>query len=254
MQRLGQGIFASFALLTLVLGMSSARALEVSSRDIGPRSVQPLRGFNVNYFDFNKVAVASLDCKQTLKTKRCPADMTAVCSEHFKTAVCMDTDLLNDPNTGRPQGNMNLYACEAACAAQGKRIPKNNEWLVACTGTQPSACLTYGRAWPPGQFEKIPGHVCQTHGATSSACMTSQDLVNELPPVSPACVSEAGVRGCVGTFHQWVTDHVIGAEHGYKRFNGGSFVVPASAVEYVTPAHTNDFYHYANGCRCARDL
>jgi len=32
------------------------------------------------------------------------------------------------------------------------------------------------------------------------------------------------------------------------------YVVPASAVDYVTPAHDNSFYHYANGCRCATDV
>lgn len=253
MSNLSRGTIALF-FLSLILNFSSSFALEVTSQEIGPSSTRPLRGFNVNYFNWNRAPATVVDCKQIMKTKKCPADMTLVCSEHFRTAVCVDTDLMNDPTTGRPEGNMNLYACQSACAAQGKRIPKNNEWLVACTGSQPSQCLNYGKPWPPGAFAKIPGHACQVHGETSSQCMTSQDLVNELPPVSPVCVSEAGVRGCIGTFHQWVSEHVIGAEWGYYRFNGGSFVVDASAVDYVTPAHSNDFYHYANGCRCARDL
>lgn len=246
--------FAFAVVFSIFINSQSSGAGEILAREIGPRSEVPLSGFNINYFDFNKAPNARVNCGEIARSKTCPRDMTLVCSEHFRTAVCIDTNLVSDAANGRPRGNMNLAACQAACAAQGKRIPKNNEWLVACTGTRPEACLNYRGSWPPGRFAAIPGHTCQINGPTSGPCLTSPDLVAELPPVAQSCVSEAGVRGCVGTFHQWVSEHVIGAQHGYYRFNGGSYVVAASAVEYVTPAHSNDFYHYANGCRCARDL
>lgn len=264
-------------LSVLVLGLVSTAAFadmapfqEVLATYIGPQSDQPLRGFNVNHFDCNKVHQSTPACNQQAQRKQncqarsknkktCPTGMVFVCSEHFATAVCVDQDLLNDPSTGRPQGNMNLYACQSACAAQGKRIPTNNEWQVACTGSQPASCNTFyssGGVYPPEAFAHQPGHVCNPAsgygGPYASACMTSQDLVALLPEISPSCVSDAGVRGCIGTFHQWVSEHFIGEyQHQGYRFNGGSFVVKASAVDYVTPAHTNDFYHYANGCRCA---
>lgn len=244
--------------------LSNAQMLpfkEVLSQQIGPASTQPLRGFNVNHFDWNKDTKQVLNCKALGKDKnRCPSGMVFVCSEFFHIAVCMDQDLHNDPSTGRPQGNMNLYACQSACAAEGKRIPTNNEWLVGCTGSEPAACNTYyenGGEYPPEAMAKVPGHACNrsVNGANApyeSACMTSPDIVAMLPPVSNQCVSEAGVRGCIGTFHQWASQHWLGqASHDGYRFNGGSFVVKASAVDYVTPAHTNDFYHFGNGCRCA---
>lgn len=236
---------------------------EVLSQEIGPKSNQPLRGFNVNHFDWTKDTGQQLNCQMLAKRPNvCPANMVFVCSQFFHIATCVDQDLYADPRTGRPQGNMNLYACQSACAAQGKRIPTNNEWQVACTGSQPSACNTFyenGGSYPPEYFAQVPGHVCNRsvggeNAPYNSPCMTSQDLVDMLPPVSPACISEAGVRGCVGTFHQWVSNHFIGAyEHQGYRFNGGSYVVKASAVDYVTPAHDNSFYHFGNGCRCAAD-
>jgi len=248
-------VFASFA---------HAAFQEVLSQDIGPKSEQPLSGFNVNHFDWTKDTGVAVNCKDLgAKQNVCPDNMVFVCSEFFHIAVCVDQDLYIDANTGRPQGNMNLYACESACAAQGKRIPTNNEWQVACTGTPPDECNVFyknGGSYPPEYFALVPEHVCnrEVNGRNApyeSACMTSPDIVAMLPETPAACVSEAGVRGCVGTFHQWVSQHFIGAQaHGGYRFNGGSFVVQASAVDYVTPAHDNSFYHFGNGCRCASDV
>lgn len=260
-----RGVIA-FAILLLFSQISMAQTVpfnEVLSTDIGPKSDEPLRGFNINHFDWGKNNKSKPNCKAKAANKNvCPVNMVFVCSEHFNTSVCVDQDLLNDPSTGRPQGNMNLYACQSACAAQGKRIPTNNEWQVACTGSQPSSCNTYysnGGVYPPEYFSQQPGHACNRsvngpNAPYDSPCMTSPDLVAMLPPVSPACVSEAGVRGCIGTFHQWVSEHLDQFKHhdGF-RFNGGSFVVKQSAVDYVTPAHNNSFYHYANGCRCAAE-
>lgn len=259
-------VFGIVTLLGIFTSTAFAQQLpfqEVLSQNIGPGSSQPLRGFNVNHFDWTKDTGQALNCKALAKKKSiCPDKMVFVCSEFFHIAVCTDQDLYNDANTGRPQGNMNLYACENACAAQGKRIPTNNEWQVSCTGTPPEECNTYypnGGAYPPEYFATVPGHACNrsVNGPDApyhSACMTSQDIVDLLPPIQNSCVSEAGVRGCVGTLHQWVSQHFIGAQaHQGYRFNGGSFVVKASAVDYVTPAHSNDFYHFGNGCRCAAD-
>lgn len=234
---------------------------QVLSTEIGPRSQNPIRNMNINRFDESRKSQERVNCQSYDYARVCPENMVFVCSEHFRIAVCVDRDLHNDSHTGRPQGNMNLYACQQTCARQNKRIPTNNEWQVACTGTQPYECLTYyrnGGTYPPEYFARIPGHPCNPNSGIPGAgpynhlCMTHPDLINALPPVSNQCVSEAGVRGCVGTFHQWVSHHFVGAgENQGFRFNGGSYVVTASAVDYVTPAHTNDFFHYANGCRCA---
>lgn len=258
-------VFVRVLTLFLVFSQNSNAQMlpfqEVLSQNIGPKSNQPLKGFNINHFDWTKDTGQKLNCKAMGANKNvCPANMVFVCSEFFHIAVCVDQDLHKDANRGKPQGNMNLHACQNTCATQGKRIPTNNEWQVACTGTPPSACNTFyenGGEYPPEYFAKVPGHVCNRavngpNAPYQSACMTSQDIVDMLPPIAPSCVSEAGVRGCVGTFHQWVSDHFVGAsQHGGFRFNGGSYVVKASAVDYVTPAHTNDFYHFGNGCRCA---
>ena len=233
--------------------VSETRAFrEITSTNIGPASRQPIAGFNVNHFEWQKATAPVPDCQALARTANvCRADMTLVCSKNFRTAVCIDRDLTLDPRTGRPRGNMNLSDCQQACAAQKKRLPTNNEWQVGCTGTRPEACLTYNGPHPGELFARTPGHVCQMYGAYSGPCMVSQDLVNLLPPTPAGCVSEAGVRACVGTFEQWASHHFV-AGHEF-RFNGGMYALSASAVDYVTPAHGDDFRHYASGCRCASD-
>lgn len=225
---------------------------EVRSREIGPRSERPLRGFNVNHFEWSKAPLETPDCQSLSRRPQvCGDKMVLVCSTYFRTALCMDQDLYVDSRTGRPQGNMNLFDCQAACASQGKRLPTNNEWQVGCTGTRPDDCLVYHGPHPGELYARVPGHVCERDGAYSSRCLMSPDLVAMLPETPKQCVSEAGVRACVGTFEQWVSNHFVAGQ--YYRFNGGMFALPASAVDYVTPAHPNDFRHYASGCRCATD-
>ena len=259
----GVVLFFSFFLFSFSINAQILPFQEVLSTAIGPKSDQPMRGFNINDFDWSKRTGQKLNCKNLGKKKNiCGGNMVFVCSEHFQIAVCIDQDLMNDVRTGRPQGNMNLYACQSACAQQGKRIPTNNEWLVGCTGSEPKSCNTFyenGGQYPPEYFAKVPGHPCNRSvggpdAPYNSPCMTHQDLVDMLPPVPKQCMSEAGVRGCIGTFHQWVSHHLDRFKHhGGFRFNGGSYVVKASAVDYVTPAHDNSFYHFGNGCRCASD-
>ena len=225
---------------------------EIQSLEIGPRSRSPIADFNVNRFESQKAPSAAPDCAALGANPRvCQPGMTFVCSRYFRTALCLDTELLPDARTGRPRGNMNLADCQAACAFQGKRLPTNNEWQVGCTGTRPEACLVYSGPHPGVRFSAVPGHPCQVYGPYSGQCMVSQDLVDLLPPTPAACVSEAGVNACVGTFEQWASQHFVAGKS--FRFNGGMFALSASAVDYVTPAHGNDFRHYASGCRCASD-
>jgi hypothetical protein len=230
---------------------------EVLSREIGPRS--QLDTNNTNRFNpgqGQQEAHAGCDAaafQSQYGAPPCPRDMTWVCSRHFGISVCVDTELKKD-GSGLPRGNFSRTTCAAACEAEGKRLPRNNEWLVACTGTPIAPCLNYRGEWPPGHFARIQGHPCSTYGTGSGRCMSDPALTRLMPPVAEACVSEAGVSGCVGTLGQWV--HEIGTNSSGNRrgrFNGGLFPQPASSVIYTTTAHGPDYSDYSIGCRCARD-
>lgn len=229
---------------------------EVTTTEIGPRS--SLKTNNSNSFNpslISKNSQAHFDCdlesfRKNMGRLPCPGDMQWVCSKSFKTSVCMDRDLVQNPD-GKPMANLNRKQCEDICRKQGKRLLTNNEWLVGCTGTPIEPCLNYRGTWPPGHFSKVPNHVCQKHSTTSSQCMTSPDLTGLMPEISAECRSEAGVRGCVGTLGQWVSDQL---NNGNGRFNGGLFPQKASSVIYSTVAHGPGYSDYSIGCRCGKSI
>lgn len=229
---------------------------EVKTKEIGPRS--SLKTNNSNSFNHSLVsknAKVHFDCdlesfRKSTGHLPCPSEMQWVCSKSFQTSICVDRDLVQNPD-GKPMANLNRKQCESICQKQGKRLLTNNEWLVGCTGTPLDPCLNYRGTWPPGHFSKIPNHVCQKHSTTSAQCMTSPDLTGLMPEISEACRSEAGVRGCVGTLGQWVSDQL---SNGNGRFNGGLFPQKASSVVYSTVAHGPGYSDYSIGCRCGKSI
>jgi hypothetical protein len=235
---------------------------EVVSTRIGPSARKPTLGLNANRFDMRRRATDPVDCAAMFESHACPEDMIFVCSSHFRISVCLERDLIEDAATGRPRGNMNLERCQEACSAKGRRLPTNNEWLVGCTGTPPEACSTYyltHRQSPSEILSEVEGHIChpETHlpgaGPWGTRCLSSPDALAMMPEIGEGCVSEAGVRGCVASLAQWVSHHPLGKGHHGYRTNGGSFVVRSAAVDYVTRAHQNKFYHFGSGCRCASE-
>lgn len=231
---------------------SASEYNEVLATVIGPRS--RLSTNNTNNFNLEEQPdspVVHHQCDiERFRTQEghepCAADMRWVCSRHFQISLCVDYDIARDRQQ-LPRGNLNRTACANYCAIQGKRLPSNNEWLVACTGSEPANCLNYEGEWPPGHFAKILGHPCQVHGATSSQCFSHPDLTRQLPTYDPRCRSEAGLIGCIGSLGQW-------AAGPRSRFNGGLFPQPASSVLYTTTAHSPVYSDYSIGCRCAQDI
>lgn len=221
----------------------------------GPSYASPPPNMNINHLDLDKMSSVVPDCDRIVaRPGVCPEDTVFVCSRHFRTAVCLDRFMLEDPETGGVLGNTNEADCRARCNAVGKRLPTNNEWLVGCTGTVASDCLAplHEIYWPAGKYAHTPGHPCygaDVHGPNQE-CMMWPGFIAEAPPVKASCVSEAGVYGCVGSFEQWVSTR---APNGHGKFNGGFYGHSGSSVLYTTMGHTADYRHFGSTCRCAKD-
>lgn len=242
--------------MTVLIALSAVSASlgEVVS-EIGPRS--PYGTNNTNRFDSSlaRPGQAASDCRPArYEAERgrppCPSDMAWVCSRKYGASFCADRELAAG-QAGLPAGNFSRSSCEDFCRARGRRLLTNNEWLVACTGTPAEVCLIYSGEWPPAHFAKTPRHPCAAQGTGSAGCMSDARLTWLMPPTPGGCVSEAGVRGCVGTLGQWVSDDVPGTRRG--RFNGGLFPQRASSVLYTTTAHSPAYSDYSIGCRCGSD-
>lgn len=179
---------------------------------------------------------ASNGCSGNLS---CERGMVAVCNPQYQIKFCIDKDLKKMRDGQTPEGNHTFYTCRNYCQSQGKRLPTNDEWLVASIGTEAASCL-------PASITSRPN---------PSSTRQMQDLsfnVSGIRSDRSNCKSQYGVRDMVGVLGQWVTGGF--ARSGRAQFNGGLWPQPASSIVYRTTAHGPGYTDYSIGCRCASDL
>jgi hypothetical protein len=212
----------------------------------------------------------------------CPAGMAPVTG---KPGVCVDrweahvVELLDDdtehtwspyfnPGTLRiraksapgvvPQGYISQPQSAAACAAAGKRLCKDEEWLAACRGSK-------NQRFPYGNEEKRG--TCNDHRDKHPAMqyLESRDLsvftklehpcINQIADsllpsgAKKECVTPDGIYDIVGNLHEWTADPK-------GNFRGGYYVdtwMNGHGCEYLTTAHEARYWDYSTGFRCCAD-
>jgi formylglycine-generating enzyme required for sulfatase activity len=229
---------------------------------------------NTNAFDLSRIQqrVSEADCDRQAYVRAhgrepCPGDMAWVCSAQWQVNICVDRDLRPD-NQGRARGHVTRAQCETMCAAQGRRLLTNNEFLAACEGTQAHRCLPERGVHPVMARLHSPrpwiynGIDCKAGNNAWGPCINdptlNQDVGDLLNLVTPAagggarssCASDYGVRDMVGVLGQWVSD----TYHGRGQFNGGLYSQPRSSCNYTTVAHNTEYTDYSIGCRCGAPL
>jgi hypothetical protein len=154
-----------------------------------------------------------------------------------------------------PQGYINGEQASAACAAAGKRLCTDAEWLRACRG--PSA-TTY-----PYGDTRMPG-VCNDARAINPAVeyfgssdpsvysMLGHPCLNQLPSsldrtgANAGCVSAESAFDMMGNLHEWTADPA-------GTFRGGDYVdtvLNGDGCLYATTAHDVTYWDYSTGFRC----
>jgi hypothetical protein len=262
-----------------VAAFATAPTLERINRACGDDPSCRGRADNSNYYDLRMVnqRVTAADCSREEFVRRhghepCPNDMAWVCSANWQVNICMDRDLRREPN-GRFMGSVGRLECQAWCQARGRRLPTNNEWMVACEGTQPRQCLRPAISHPilhrlrSTQRWVYNDVDCKVGSNAWRSCMSDLRLNDRardprsgatigLPTAAEtrSCVSQYGVRNMVGVLGQWVVDTYPSPAGGGTRgqFNGGLYPQPASSCNYTTVAHPADYTDYSIGCRCTR--
>lgn len=234
---------------------------------------------NTNSFDISRVRqrVSAADCDRAAFVRRngrepCPSDMAWVCSVNWQVNVCVDRDLRRD-QAGHLMGHVTRDQCVAICAARGRRLLSNNEWLAACEGTQARSCLPERPTHPivarlrSNQPWTYHGVDCKVGRNAWGVCMNDGRLNDNLAAVlnrsvepaaggapANACVSDYGVRDMVGVLGQWVSDTYRVGSTVRGQFNGGLYSQPRSACTYTTVAHNTEYTDYSIGCRCGGSL
>jgi sulfatase modifying factor 1 len=214
---------------------------------------------------------------EALVDVRCPAGMVFVasfCVDRYEAALVEDTPGGARPwspyhNPGDrtvravsvdgavPQGYISGAQAGVACAAAGKRLCSDAEWLRACQGPD-GTTYPYGDARQPG--------VCNDARAQHPAVELFPDdpnpfsrlqdaCINQLPDsldptgANGACFSAEGAFDLMGNLHEWTADPA-------GTFRGGFYVdtrVNGNGCEYRTTAHDTAYWDYSTGFRCCAD-
>jgi hypothetical protein len=157
-----------------------------------------------------------------------------------------------------PQGYVSRDQAARACAASGKRLCSEDEWVVACEGDPPHA-FPYGDAREKGACNEAgisPLHLFYRGGPeTYRAGPMNDPRLNQQPnTVAKAgeyarCTNRYGVYDMVGNLHEWVMSPRPTFRGGYYRdthLNG-------DGCAYRTTAHAAAYHDYSTGFRCCAD-
>jgi formylglycine-generating enzyme required for sulfatase activity len=160
-----------------------------------------------------------------------------------------------------PQGYISQRQAAAACAAAGKRLCENSEWVRACRGPSNT---TYGYGDRRERNRCNENHrwhpVVQLFRATSQALwghvQMNDPQINQLPGTVAltgahrTCTNGYGVYDMVGNLHEWTADRE-------GTFRGGYYMdttINGNGCNYVTTAHDTSYHDYSIGFRCCADV
>jgi sulfatase modifying factor 1 len=162
---------------------------------------------------------------------------------------------------GVPQGYVSQVQARAACAAAGKRLCREAEWVRACKGPAPTP-WPYGPRHVPGRCnDGRVGPVPRLFGPGNvfHAAQMNDPRVNQLPGTLARsgshrrCTNRFGVFDMVGNLHEWVE---ATTRSGRGVFRGGYYVdvhINGEGCDYATRAHNPGYHDYSIGFRCCAD-
>jgi len=156
-----------------------------------------------------------------------------------------------------PQGYVSRDQAEAACAASGKRLCGEDEWMTACRGDPPRA-FPYGNARERGACNDSgisPLRVFYAEAEMYQSKPMNDPRLNQQPNTLARsgafgrCTNGFGVFDMVGNLHEWVMSRRPTFRGGYYQdthLNG-------DGCAYRTTAHQASYHDYSTGFRCCAD-
>lgn len=183
----------------------------------------------------------------------CPADMERV------AGFCMDRYEAPNKKDADPLAARTAPEGEAWCAARGKRLCTEDEWVRACGGPadlpypygvvyRPRACND-GKTWKAPDWKKLAKYPAP-EGKAEAERLYQADPAGS----NPLCVSEEGVYDLAGNAAEWVARSRPNAHNHAHVLKGcywsGCFGGAKPGCAFVNPAHPGTFRTYEAGFRC----
>ncbi len=158
-----------------------------------------------------------------------------------------------------PQAYITQEQAAEACAAAGKRLCTDSEWLAACRGPAPTT-YPYGDEHVPGRCnDKGVSPLRKLHGKDDSVGRFGFDSMNDprlnqIPGTlartghHKRCRNSYGAYDMVGNLHEWTADPNGTFRGGYYLDNEQH----GRGCNYLTTGHTVKYRDYSIGFRCCK--
>lgn len=156
-----------------------------------------------------------------------------------------------------PQGYISQVQAGAACAAAGKRLCTDSEWLRACQGPS-TTTYPYGNTRQPGVCNDARAQhpAIELYGTSDSWIYSHLDSpcinqeANGLAATGShaGCITAEGAFDMMGNLHEWTADPA-------GTFRGGYYVdtvINGNGCLYATTAHDASYWDYSTGFRCCK--
>ncbi len=156
-----------------------------------------------------------------------------------------------------PQAHFSQRQAADACAAAGKRLCTNEEWISACKGRRPTL-YPYGDEHQEGRCnDNGVSPLRVLHGKDDSINTYGIDAMND-PRLNKIrgtvaktskfsrCRNSYGLHDMVGNLHEWTSD-------ASGTFRGGYYLdtkTHGEGCDYRTTGHNTKYHDYSIGFRC----
>jgi hypothetical protein len=202
-------------------------------------------------------AAADADAETAADAPRpCPADMASI------DAICMDRYEAPNEAGAKPLAFQTAPDGQKWCAARGKRLCTEAEWVRACNGTTKRP-YPYGTTYAKGTCNDdktwiSPNWTTLGTYPSDASIAEAQRLYQADPSGARAkCVSEEGVLDLTGNVAEWVVRSFPNAndyDHVMKGcYWAGCYGGTPPSCSFVNPAHPGTFRTYEAGFRCCMD-
>lgn len=183
---------------------------------------------------------------------------TVCVGKERRQRFCIDEYEYPNEKGAHPPVMVSWYDGAAACAAQGKRLCWESEWVSACEGPE-KLPFPYGLKRDATTCNIDNGYVKPHLERVYSKTAREQnaELLGLDQSVAsgekPGCASGFGVHDQTGNFDEWVNaehEHKVSAWAGLK---GGAWGHVRNACRPMTTSHPPEFTYYFISFRCCAD-
>ena len=193
------------------------------------------------------------------------AHETKCLAEGEKRAFCIDEYEYPNQLGAHPPWMVSWFDAQATCAAKGKRLCGESEWVMACEGPDKTP-FPYG--WDRDQSAcNIDNLWIDPKKRGGSLAMYSRNLevqnaeLARLDQSAPSgamkrCVSGYGVHDMTGNFDEWVNRDSKPSEKDKSKWaglKGGAWGHVRNACRPMTTSHEPEFTYYFVSFRCCAD-